>query len=71
VLAIRRASRVSHDGLRVGPGGGRQAGAAPAQEAVGLPHGDQRGGDGAGRVVLAIKVPLEGSDEVVRAEWAP
>jgi hypothetical protein len=59
--------QVRHEGLEVGPGGGLQAGATLTQD-VGLPHGDQIGGDGAGEAVLGIEVSLEGADEPVAAE---
>jgi hypothetical protein len=35
------AELLAHERLEVGPGGGLQAGAAAAQEGVGLPHGDE------------------------------
>jgi hypothetical protein len=60
--------QVTHECLEVAAGGGLQAGAAAAQEGAGLPHGDEIGGDRAGRAVLGVEVPLEGADERVRAE---
>jgi hypothetical protein len=60
--------QVAQERLEVAAGGRLQAGATLAQEGVGLPHGDEIGGDGAGRAVLGVQVPLQGADEGVRAE---
>jgi hypothetical protein len=60
--------QVAQERLEVAPGGRFQARAAGTQEDVGLPHRDQIGGDGAGRAVPGVQVPLEGADERVRAE---
>jgi hypothetical protein len=39
------------------------AGAAAAQEGVGLPHGDEQVVRGSGRAVLGVQVPLDGAEE--------
>jgi hypothetical protein len=63
VLALRRGEQVAQERLQAAAGGRLQATAA--EEGVGLPHRDQMGGDGSGRTVLGVEVPLQGADERV------